>query len=56
MDEGKHKSMKPFELYQSRKEYYDKYLLVVFRGHIDHEERCRKFLAYHAAKSTDHTS
>ena len=41
----------PFELYQSQKEYYDKYLLIVFRKHIDQEERCCKLLAYYSAKN-----
>jgi hypothetical protein len=50
MDDGKHESMKPIELYRSREEYYDNYPLTVFRTgrHIDQEERRRKMLAYYA--------
>jgi hypothetical protein len=51
MDENKHKNMKPMELYNTREEYYDNYKLVVFRKHIDQEERCRKFLVYWAKKN-----
>jgi hypothetical protein len=51
MDEDKHKSMKPMELYNSREEYYDNYKLLVFRKHIDQEERRRKFLVYWASKN-----
>lgn len=46
MDQGKHKKAKPLELYTSRKEYFESYPLRVFRGHIDQEERRRKFVAY----------
>lgn len=49
VDEGKHESMKPQELYHSRKEYQN-YTLDVFRGHIYQEEKRRKFLAYCATK------
>jgi len=49
MDSGKHKTMKPSELYQSREEYNDKdkgYPLEVFRQHIHQEVRKRKFDKY----------
>ena len=45
MDEGKHKNTKPMELFNSRPEYYEKYELKVFRGHICQEQRKRKLVA-----------
>jgi hypothetical protein len=51
MDDGKDKSMKPIDLYQSRKEYSENYTLSVFRKHIDQEQRRRKMLAHYATKN-----
>jgi len=47
MDEGKHETMKPMKLYQSRPEYKQHCFTVdVFRGHIHQEVRHRKFMNY----------
>jgi hypothetical protein len=46
MDEGKHHTMRPRDLYQTRPQYYEKYPLTVFRGHIDQEERRRKYFVF----------
>jgi hypothetical protein len=46
MDEDKHKRMQPKEVYLSRTEYYNTYPLLVFRKHIDQEERRHKFIVY----------
>jgi hypothetical protein len=51
MDEGKHDIMKPMDLYESRKDYYDDYPLGVFRGHIHQEAGCRKYFAFRSSKS-----
>ena len=51
MNEDKHKTMRPNELYNSRTEYTNNYPLTVFRKHIDQEERRRKMLSYYAAKN-----
>ena len=56
MDERKHKTMKPQQLYQSRKEYYDNYPLTVFREHIYQEEKRRKFMAQYASCNKNQTS
>jgi hypothetical protein len=45
MDEGKHRTMKPSELRQTRHQYLA-YPKTVFRGHIDQEERRRKYIVY----------
>jgi hypothetical protein len=50
MDEGKHKNTKPMELFKSRPEYYEKYELKVFRGHICQEQRKRKLVASYKNK------
>ena len=50
MDEGKHTTMTPFDLYCSRSEYSDHYPLKVSRKHIDQEERPRKMLAQYTTK------
>jgi hypothetical protein len=39
MDEEKHHTLKPRELYMTRQQYHDNIPLKVFRGHIDQEER-----------------
>ncbi len=46
MDAGTHLTMKPRELYKTRKEYYENYPLNVFRGHIEQEHRGRNFINY----------
>jgi hypothetical protein len=46
MDEGKHHTMRPRDLYQTRPQYYENYPLTVFRGHIDQEERRRKYIVF----------
>jgi hypothetical protein len=46
MDEGKHHTMRPRDLYQTRPQYYENYPLTVFRGHIDQEERRRKYFVF----------
>jgi hypothetical protein len=56
MDDGKDKSLKPIDLYQSRKEYSENYTLSVFRKHIDQEQRRRKMLAYYATKNNNTNS
>ena len=56
MDAGKHKIMKPQELYNSRKEFSNNYPLKVFQKHIDQEERRRKMLAYYATKKNKPSS
>lgn len=56
MDESKHKTMKPQQLYQSRKEYYDNYPLTVFREHIYQEEKRRKFMAQYGSRNKNQTS
>jgi hypothetical protein len=53
MDVGKDMSMKPIDLYKSRKEYNENYLLVVFWKYIDQEQRGRKMLAYYATKNNN---
>jgi hypothetical protein len=45
MDEGKHRTMKPSELRQTRQQYQN-YPIRVFRGHIEQEERARKYIVY----------
>jgi hypothetical protein len=54
MDTNQHKIMRPKELYSSRKEYHENFALVVFRKHIDREERRRKFLAQYQNKESKH--
>jgi len=54
MDAGKHETMTPMQLHQSRKEYNDEdegYPLKVFREHIHQEVRCRKFQHYLKVKA-----
>jgi hypothetical protein len=51
MDDGKHNRMKPMDLYNSREEYYANYPLAVFRGHINQEDKRRKYIAYRSSKS-----
>jgi hypothetical protein len=53
MDDGKDKSMKPIDLYKSRKEYNENYPLVVLWKHINQEQRQRKMLAYYATKNNN---
>jgi hypothetical protein len=53
MDDGKDKSLKPIDLYQSQKEYSENYTLNVFRKHIDQEQQPRKMLAYYATKNNN---
>jgi hypothetical protein len=48
--EGRHNSMKPQDLYQSRPEYYNNYPLSVFRKHIDQEVRRQKTCAMRERK------
>jgi hypothetical protein len=50
MKEGRHKSMKPLDLYQSRPEYCNNYSLSVFRKHIDQEVRHQKTCAVREQK------
>jgi hypothetical protein len=45
MDAGKHHTMKPLELRQTRQQYRN-YPKGVFRGHIEQEERARKYIVY----------
>jgi hypothetical protein len=44
VDDQKHKTVKPIELYKSRPEYYEHYPLEIFRNHIYQEVRLRKFV------------
>ena len=53
MDDGKDKSLKPINLYQSRKEYSENYTLSVFRKHVDQVQRRRKMFAYYATKNNN---
>jgi hypothetical protein len=45
MDAGKHHTMTPLELRQTRRQYRN-YPRGVFRGHIEQEERARKYIVY----------
>jgi hypothetical protein len=53
MDEKKHRTVKPRELYLTRQQYHDNYSLKVFRGHIDQEERRRKYIVYLKKKQAE---
>jgi hypothetical protein len=53
MDEEKHRTLKPRELYMTRQQYHDNYPLKVFRGHIDQEERRRKYIVYLKKKQAE---
>jgi hypothetical protein len=44
VDDNKHITMKPRQLYNTRAEYYDNYPLQVFRDHIYQEVKLRKFV------------
>lgn len=46
IDCGKHKAMKPKELWSSRAEYYNNFPLDIFTKHIHQEIKSRKYLAY----------
>jgi hypothetical protein len=46
MDEKKHQTMAPRELYLTRNQYHENYPLRVFRGHIDQEDRRQKYITY----------
>jgi hypothetical protein len=44
VDEKKHETMTPKQLYQTRPEYFEHNTLLVFRNHIYQEVRLRKFV------------
>lgn len=50
IEDGKHKTMTPKQLFESRKEYNEDYSLKVFREHIYQEDKGRKFLMQYGSR------
>jgi hypothetical protein len=55
IDDKKHETMQPHQLYNSRPEYYEHFSLTVFRKHIYQEINSRKYIAYLENKKINKT-